>query len=146
MKRWAELIIKLKWLIIIAVVGLTVFFGYQTKSLKINSDVLSSLPDDDPVASLYKKMGTQFGGNDIGMIVMETDNVFKTEVLMHVKQITDSLKITKGISTVTSLTNIIDIKNAEITLSTAIFYGKGDNLFVKMNYYDMFMFKLKYSF
>ena len=113
MKRFAELIIKLKWLIIIAVTGLTIFFGYQAKKLKINSDIMSSLPDNDPVSLLYKKIGTQFGGNDIGMIVLETDNVFKTEVLIHVKQITDSLKITKGISTVTSLTNIIDIKNTE---------------------------------
>ena len=113
MKRLAELIIKLKWLIIITVAGLTIFFGCQAKNLKINSDILSSLPDNDPAASLYKKIGSQFGGNDIGMIVLESGNIFTTEVLMHVKQITDSLKITKGISTVTSLTNIIDIKNAE---------------------------------
>jgi len=51
-----------------------------------------------------RELEPQFGGNDIGMIVLETDNVFKTEVLMHIKQITNSLKITKGISTVTSLT------------------------------------------
>jgi len=36
--------------------------------------------------------------------------------------------------------------NAEITLSTVFFDGKGDNLFVNMKDYDMFMFKLKYSF
>jgi hypothetical protein len=33
--------------------------------------------DDDPIASLYKEIGTQFGGNDMGMIVLESDNVFK---------------------------------------------------------------------
>jgi len=36
--------------------------------------------------------------------------------------------------------------NAEIALSAAIFNGKGDNLFGKLNDYDMLMFKLKYSF
>lgn len=36
--------------------------------------------------------------------------------------------------------------NAEITISTAIFSGKGDNVFVNFNDYDMLMFKLKYSF
>ncbi|MDO9581052.1 MAG: hypothetical protein Q7J06_10895, partial [Bacteroidales bacterium] len=36
--------------------------------------------------------------------------------------------------------------NAEITLSTIIIEGKGANLFVKMKDYDMFIFKLKYSF
>ena len=36
--------------------------------------------------------------------------------------------------------------NAEITLSTVIFDGKGDNLFANLKDYNMFMFKLKYSF
>ncbi len=36
--------------------------------------------------------------------------------------------------------------NAEITLSCVIFDGKGDNIFAKLNNFNMFMFKLKYSF
>jgi len=113
MNRFADGIVKFKWLIIIAVVGLTVFFSYQAKDLHINSDIISSLPDDDPAARLYKEIGTQFGGNDMGMIVLETNDVFKAEVIQHIKQITDSLKYTNGVSTVTSLTNILDIKSSE---------------------------------
>ena len=113
MNRLAESIIKLKWLIIIVVIGLTAFFSYQLKDIKINSDIISSLPDDDPVALLYKSIGKEFGGNELGMVVLETDNIFKKEVIEHVKQITDTLKYTKGISTVTSLTDVIDIKVSE---------------------------------
>jgi len=36
--------------------------------------------------------------------------------------------------------------NAEITLSTVIFDGKGDNLFANLKDYNMLMFKMKYSF
>ena len=36
--------------------------------------------------------------------------------------------------------------NAEITLSAALFNGKGDNMFASMKDYNMLMFKLKYSF
>jgi len=36
--------------------------------------------------------------------------------------------------------------NAEIILSTALFNGKGDNVFAKFTDYNMFMFKVKYSF
>jgi len=54
MNRLAEGIIKLKWPIIIIVSLLTAFFGYQLKDIKINSDIISSLPDDDPVAMLLK--------------------------------------------------------------------------------------------
>jgi predicted RND superfamily exporter protein len=90
--------------------GVTVFFGYHIKDLKINSDIISSLPDDDPTALMYKNIGKEFGGNDVGMIALETADVFTNEVLRHVKRITDSIRVTRGISTVTSLTDIIDIK------------------------------------
>ncbi|MGD2034831.1 MAG: MMPL family transporter, partial [Bacteroidales bacterium] len=113
MERFVRRIIKFRWLIIITVISLTLFFGYQIRYLTINSDILSTLPDDEQTAHLYKEIGDQFGGNDIGMIVLETDNVFKTEVLQHVRQITDSLRITTGVSTVTSLTNILDIKSSD---------------------------------
>lgn len=113
MNKLAKGIIKLKWLIIIVVVGLTVFLGYQIKDLKIDSDIISSLPDDDPAALLYKNIGKEFGGNDMGMIIIETDDVFKKDVIEYVKQITDSLIVSDGISTVTSLTKVLDIKGSD---------------------------------
>ncbi len=116
MEKLAQLVIKLKWLIIAVVVGLTVLFGYQLKNITINSDIISSLPDDDPTAKLYKDIGSEFGGNDMVMIALETEDVFTTEVLEHVKQITDSLKITEGIATVTSITDVLDIKSDEYGL------------------------------
>jgi hydrophobe/amphiphile efflux-3 (HAE3) family protein len=92
---------------------LTAFFAYEIKNVRINSDILSSLPDDDRTGHLYKTIGSEFGGNDIGMIVLETDDVFRADVLQHIAMITDSLKITPGVSTVTSLTNILDITSSE---------------------------------
>lgn len=113
MKQFTRKILKNRWIIIASVIVLTLFFGYQTRFISINSDIVSSLPDDDPAALLFKNIGNQFGGNEMGMIVLESDNVFKNDLLQHVKQITDSLKITHGVSTVTSLTNILDIKSTE---------------------------------
>jgi len=113
MGQFTRKILKNRWIIIASVIVLTLFFGYQTRFISINSDIVSSLPDDDPAALLFKNIGNQFGGNEMGMIVLESDNVFKNDLLQHVKQITDSLKITHGVSTVTSLTNILDIKSTE---------------------------------
>ena len=113
MNKLAKGIVKFKWLIIVVVIALTAFLGYQAKDLKIDSDIISSLPDDDPAALLYKNIGKEFGGNDMGMIIIETDDVFKKEVIEYVKQITDTLIVTDGISTVTSLTNVLDIKGSE---------------------------------
>ncbi|MGW8316564.1 MAG: efflux RND transporter permease subunit [Bacteroidales bacterium] len=113
MEKLAGNIIRFRWVIIGVVTGLTLFFGYQITHIKVNSDILSTLPDDDPTGVLYKRIGTQFGGNDIGMIVLETDDVYQTSVLEHVKLITDSLEIFPGISTVTSMTHILDIKSSD---------------------------------
>ena len=85
----------------------------QIPNIRINSDVISSLPDNDPDAVLLKKIGAQFGGNKMGMIILESENIFTPEVLKHVKQITDTVKEIEGISSVTSLTNIMDIKEGE---------------------------------
>ena len=113
MRRFAEGVIKMKWLIIVIVIGLTAFLGYQVKDLKIDSDIISSLPDDDPAALLYKDIGKEFGGNDMGMIIIESDDVFQKELIEHIKQITDTLNAIEGISTVTSLTNVLDIKGSD---------------------------------
>jgi predicted RND superfamily exporter protein len=60
MKRFSRYIIRFRWPVIIIVTGLTLFFGYKSGSLRINSDIISSLPDDDPVAKMYKN--TLFNG------------------------------------------------------------------------------------
>lgn len=113
MIRFAESVVKFKWLIVTAVFLLTVFFGYQITKLHINADIISSLPDDDPTAKLYKDIGTEFGGNDMGMIVLENTDIFNAEIIEYIRLITDSVRYTSGVSSVTSLTNILDIKSSE---------------------------------
>ena len=113
MNGLSKLIVKLRWLIILTVVVITAFLGMQLKHLTIDSDVLNSLPNDDVVAKLYKDIGKKYGGMSVAMIVLETDDVFNAEVFLHIKQITDSLKYTEGVLTVSSLTDIIDIKNVD---------------------------------
>ena len=113
MKNLANAILKYRWLIIVSTFLITGILGYQIKNVKINSDIISSLPDDDPDAALFKKIGQQFGGNNMGIVILETDNIYKTEVLEHVQILTDTIREIEGISAITSLTNIIDIKGDE---------------------------------
>lgn len=113
MKTFAAGVIKYRWVIIVFVLVVTCFLGFQIPKVRVNSDVISSLPSDDPDAVLLKRIGEQFGGNRIGMVILECEHVFKPEVLSHVRQITDSIKDMEGISSVTSLTNIMDIKSTE---------------------------------
>ncbi len=113
MENMFKTVLKIRWLIIFMVVGITVYLAYQIPKIRINSDVISSLPDNDPDAVLIKKIGAQFGGNRMGMIILESDNIYTPEVLAHVRQISDTVSRIEGISSVTSLTNMMDIKAGE---------------------------------
>lgn len=109
----SEKIVALKWPIVLLVAAVTVFLGLQIRNLRIDADVLSSLPKSDPDAVLMKQIGKNFGGNRMGIVILETDNIFKTEVISHIRTLTDTIKRIEGISSVSSLTNIINIKGGD---------------------------------
>ena len=126
MKKLAKSIVKYRVFIVILTLGLTVWFGYQIKNLKLDSDIIHSLPDDDSTAMMYKNIGSKFGGNSMGMMILKTENIFKTPVLEDIKRITDSLSVMPGISTVTSLTNIIEIKGDDSGIETGLLLDEYD--------------------
>lgn len=64
-----------------------------------------------------------------GFVVADWDNVQDNYALVYMPEIAYKATI-----------------NSEITVSSTIFDGKGDNLFSNLKDYNMFMFKLKYSF
>ncbi|MGA1977445.1 MAG: MMPL family transporter [Bacteroidales bacterium] len=113
MKDFANAIIKYRKAVIAITLVLTIFFGYFIKDIKINSDILNSLPKDDKTAILFNHVGKQYGGNDVAMIAIESDNIFKKETLEQIRQITDSVKTIADVGSVSSLTDIIDIKSSD---------------------------------
>ena len=112
-KNLSQQIVKLKWAVLLITAIITVFFGYQASGLTINADILESLPDNDNNARLLKEIGSDFGGNSIGIIILETDNIYKTEAIQHISDLTDSIGTIAGIASVQSMTNIINIKGDE---------------------------------
>jgi uncharacterized protein len=126
MENLFKTVLKIRWVIIFLVVGITAILTYQIPKIRINSDVISSLPDNDPDAVLLKRIGAQFGGNRMGMIILESDNVFTPGVLDHVRQITDSVAVIEGISSVTSLTNMMDIKAGEFGMEIGQLIDEND--------------------
>ena len=106
-------ILAKKWLIIVLVCLGTLFFGNELKKIQIDADIVRSLPDDDVDARLLKKIGENFGSNNMVVIILETDNIYQPSVIEHIQLITDTLSGISGISSVSSLTNIINIKGSD---------------------------------
>lgn len=113
MQRFSEFIIKFKWILIPLVIVLTFVFAYQLRNLKINSDILSYLPQDDPAVALFNKVGEQFGGSSLAMVALETDDVFNAATLQRIRKLTEAYEGLEGVRDVVSLTNILDIKKIE---------------------------------
>ncbi len=107
MKNLATLIVKQKWFVLAVMVLLTGFFGYQLKFLEVDSNIVDALPKSDPAVKLFHDVGERFGSNQIGLIIVEAENVFEESTLNHIVQVTDSLTEMEGVLSVTSITNLM---------------------------------------
>ncbi len=112
MEKLASFTVKYKWHIVIAVTVITLFFGYNLKNLKVDSNIIDSLPQDDPTVKLFKEVGKEFGGNQLGMIILQSDNVCSKQSLESINKIIDTLSNIKGINGITGLTNMV-VLNAD---------------------------------
>jgi predicted RND superfamily exporter protein len=110
MSNFSDLVIKSRWAIIATVAILTVFFAYQLLSIKIDSNIVNSLPKDDPDASLFRAVGNRFGSNEIGMIIIKSDNVLMPSVLEDIALITDTLSQYPELIAVNSISNIMNLQ------------------------------------
>ena len=113
MGNFSEFVIRNRTKIILAVLILTLFFGYSLRKIKVNSDILSYLPQDDPVVILFNEVGDKFGGNSLAMVAFETEDVFNYQTLNRINQITEKFKRMDELSHVISLTDVLDMKKIE---------------------------------
>ena len=111
MQNFPKIIIKLRVLIVIIVIVITLGLGYGIKYLKINSDITSYLKPDDPAMVLFNRVGKEYGGNLMVLVAIKTDNVFTYPVLNFIKQLDERYTQIKGISSITSIINMVDIKD-----------------------------------
>ena len=111
MRAFPEKVVKLRVYIVVFVILITLGLGYGIKYLKINSDVTSYLKPDDPVMVLFNRIGKQYGGNLMVLIAVKTDNVFTYPVLNFINQLDERYSQIKGVTSTTSIINIVDIKD-----------------------------------
>lgn len=113
MKKFSAFILKYRRSVISFTLIITLILGYFLKDLKINPDITSYLPKTDPVVALGNYIGEEYGGNLLAMVALETEDVFTGETIARLDDLTARLQNLEGISYVTSLTNVLDIKSSE---------------------------------
>ncbi len=106
MKKLSDQIIRFRWTVIFSVVLITIFFTYRLFSIQVDSNIINSLPSNDPDVALFKKVGKEFGSNEIGMVIIKAENILLPDVLNDIRMITDTLAGMQGVTSVNSLTNL----------------------------------------
>lgn len=105
---------------------LTVYMGWMSLSVKLNADFSTYLSQDDPLVQDYNQIGDIFGGNDIGIVLVSSQNLFEEEKLELVKRLTDRYDQMDGINYVTSLTNVVDFRKTEWGLEVGKLFNSGN--------------------
>lgn len=113
MKGLSERIIQFRWIIIFVFLLTTVIFILKLPSVQIDTDVKSQLPKDMPSRLDTDKIDELFGGTEMLMVLVQTDDVLKTETLKRVKRLSRKINRIKGVDKVMSLFELKSIKNED---------------------------------
>lgn len=106
----ADKIIKYRWLIIIGFIILTLAVGWQIPQAQIQADFETYIPEDLPARANTTAIEDIFGGSDIIMILLETDDVLNPRTLQRIREISRRVNRMKSVEQVLSLFDSKDIR------------------------------------
>ncbi len=113
MKNTADLIIRFRWPVIIGFVAVSLFMGLQLKRAQIDPDMKSQLPPDMISRINTDRIDELFGGTDLLMVLIRTDDVLKPETLERIKTMSKKMNRMKGVDKVLSLFDLKSIKGED---------------------------------
>jgi predicted RND superfamily exporter protein len=113
MNRMAESIVRFRWLIVVGFVAFALFFGSQIRRAEIESDMKAMLPSDMESRLNTDRIDELFGGTDMLMVILESEDVLDPETLGRTKEISKQMKRIKGVDKVLSLFELKNIKGEE---------------------------------
>ena len=111
MKDLSENIIRFRWGIILLFIGVTVLFALQIPKVQIDTEIKSNLPKDMPSRLATDRIDKLFGGTEMLMVLVQTDDVITRETLSRVKKLSRKIKRIKGVDKVMSLFDLQSIKS-----------------------------------
>jgi hydrophobe/amphiphile efflux-3 (HAE3) family protein len=113
MKTLADMIVKLRWVIIPVFILVTAFFATRIPKAEIESDLKAMLPSDLPSRLNTEEIDELFGGTEMLMLIIKADDVLEPETLQRTEAISKQMKRIKGVDKVLSLFELKNIKGEE---------------------------------
>ncbi len=117
---WARLIIRHPWKFILLplLLGTVLLTGYE--SLRVEASTESFLQKNDPARLTYNAFRSEFSGDETGLLLIQSDQIFSSDFLLRLKALHEDLE-----ENVPYLNRIDSLANARST------YGRGDELIVE---------------
>jgi hydrophobe/amphiphile efflux-3 (HAE3) family protein len=113
MKTLADMIVKLRWVIIPFFILLAAFFATRIPKAEIEPDIKAMLPAHLESRVNTDKIDELFGGTEMLMLIIKTDDVLNPATLQRTEAISRQMKRIKGVDKVLSLFELKSIKGEE---------------------------------
>ncbi|HUT99006.1 MAG TPA: MMPL family transporter [bacterium] len=126
MEKIAVFVVRHRWPVLIAVLAVTGFFFWGMGELKVKTDFMASIDPEEPVVKLYDYMGETFGGNDVALVALEADDVFRRDVLGAMRGFSRKAETLAGVDSVLCLTEMMDIKKTEGGIEVGDLFDPGE--------------------
>jgi len=126
MQRFTDAVIRFRTPVVLMTLIVSVWLASALPRLEVDSDILSYLPDSDPAVRLFDAVGTQFAGNSLAIVAVETEDVFTAHTIRTIHEITERVREVPDVTQVTSLTDVLDIREDEWGLEVARLIDKYD--------------------
>ncbi|OGQ93940.1 MAG: hypothetical protein A2284_13480 [Deltaproteobacteria bacterium RIFOXYA12_FULL_61_11] len=99
-QRLALFLLRRRTYVLLLITVLTVFFGWKTLHLRVDSPIIDLFPSDHPFVETFIGYKDIFGGASTVMIQVEVDegDIFRKEVLQAIQRITRALELLPGIN------------------------------------------------
>ncbi|MCK4296014.1 MAG: RND family transporter [Candidatus Marinimicrobia bacterium] len=113
MKSWIDFVLKYPKTIIAFCILITVLMGWNIPKLEIEPDLKAMFPTDFDIIISMNKMEDIFGGSDLIVMSVSSDDIFNENTLKKIDDITSEIEEIEMVDRVISLTNAVDIKATE---------------------------------
>ena len=117
---WGAAVWRWHWLVIVAMVGLTLALGTRLPEVETDTSTEAFLRSDDPVKVAYDELRDQFGRDQLVIIAIEPPDVFDLSFLEWLQDLHEDLEA--SIPHLEEVTSLINVRSTR---------GVGDELIVE---------------
>lgn len=131
----ADFVLKYKIILLVIILGLTTFMGFQARKVELSYDFTNAIPTNNPQYIKYQNLIKTFGADaNTVLIAVPTDKLKNKETLKDFIQLNEELKQVKYVLNVLSLSNAVNItKDSLGKLAAPQIYPNIDSL----DYYNL---------